>query len=328
MPIIRRKFLQLAGAGVVAGALPGAARAESPYPSHSVRVIVPVAAGGPSDVIARMIGQKLSDRLGQTFYIENIPAGASNVGTAIAAKAPADGYTIAMISSSFVINPSLYAKLSFDPVRDFAPVMLVATSPHVLSVNPSLPVRDVKELIALVKANPGKYSYASAGVGQSAHLAAELFKLEYGLDLLHVPFNGGAPAIMSTIGGHTPIAFNALPTSATAIKDGKLRALAVTSRERAPEFPEVPTFAEAGVPNQVSDFINGIVAPAGTSREIVDLLHREIVSALAARDVKDRLAQIGFVPAPNSPDEFQAQVKAEIARWAKVIHDAKIGRVE
>ena len=328
MPIIRRKFLQLAGAGVVAGALPGAARAESPYPSHSVRVIVPVAAGGPSDVIARMIGQKLSDRLGQTFYIENIPAGASNVGTAIAAKAPADGYTIAMISSSFVINPSLYAKLSFDPVRDFAPVMLVATSPHVLSVNPSLPVRDVKELIALVKADPGKYSYASAGVGQSAHLAAELFKLEYGLDLLHVPFNGGAPAIMSTIGGHTPIAFNALPTSATAIKDGKLRALAVTSRERAPEFPEVPTFAEAGVPNQVSDFINGIVAPAGTSREIVDLLHREIVSALAARDVKDRLAQIGFVPAPNSPDEFQAQVKAEIARWAKVIHDAKIGRVE
>jgi len=328
MPIIRRKFLQLAGAGVVAGALPGAARAESPYPSHSVRVIVPVAAGGPSDVIARMIGQKLSDRLGQTFYIENIPAGASNVGTAIAAKAPADGYTIAMISSSFVINPSLYAKLSFDPVRDFAPIMLVATSPHVLSVNPSLPVRDVKDLIALVKANPGKYSYASAGVGQSAHLAAELFKLEYGLDLLHVPFNGGAPAIMSTIGGHTPIAFNALPTSATAIKDGKLRALAVTSRERAPEFPEVPTFAEAGVPNQVSDFINGIVAPAGTSREIVDLLHREIVSALAARDVKDRLAQIGFVPAPNSPDEFQAQVKAEIARWAKVIHDAKIGRVE
>ena len=328
MPIIRRKFLQLAGAGVVAGALPGAARAMSPYPSHSVRVIVPVAAGGPSDVIARMIGQKLSDRLGQTFYIENIPAGASNVGTAIAAKAPADGYTIAMISSSFVINPSLYAKLSFDPVRDFAPIMLVATSPHVLSVNPSLPVRDVKDLIALVKANPGKYSYASAGVGQSAHLAAELFKLEYGLDLLHVPFNGGAPAIMSTIGGHTPIAFNALPTSATAIKEGKLRALAVTSRERAPEFPEVPTFAEAGVPNQVSDFINGIVAPAGTSREIVDLLHREIVSALAARDVKDRLAQIGFVPAPNSPDEFQAQVKAEIARWAKVIHDAKIGRVE
>ena len=328
MPIIRRKFLQLAGAGVVAGALPGAARAMSHYPSHSVRVIVPVAAGGPSDVIARMIGQKLSDRLGQTFYIENIPAGASNVGTAIAAKAPADGYTIAMISSSFVINPSLYAKLSFDPVRDFAPIMLVATSPHVLSVNPSLPVRDVKELIALVKADPGKYSYASAGVGQSAHLAAELFKLEYGLDLLHVPFNGGAPAIMSTIGGHTPIAFNALPTSATAIKEGKLRALAVTSRERAPEFPEVPTFAEAGVPNQVSDFINGIVAPAGTSREIVDLLHREIVSALAARDVKDRLAQIGFVPAPNSPDEFQAQVKAEIARWAKVIHDAKIGRVE
>jgi len=327
MPLIRRKFLQLAGAGIVAGALPRAARA-APYPSRPVRVIVPVAAGGPSDVIARLIGQKLSDQLGQNFYVENIPAGASNVGTGIAAKAAPDGYTIAVISSSFVVNISLYAKLPYDPLRDFVPVMLVATSPHVLTVTPSLPARDVKELIALVKANPGKYSYASAGVGQSAHLAAELFKLEYGLDLLHVPFNGGAPAVTSTIAGHTPIAFNALPTAAVVIKDGKLRALAMTSRERAPAFPDVPTFAEAGVPNQVSDFINGIVAPAGTSHEIIDLLHRETARALAAQDVKDRLAQIGFMPAPNSPGEFRAQVKAEIARWAKVIHDANIRHVE
>jgi tripartite-type tricarboxylate transporter receptor subunit TctC len=327
MPLMRRQFLHLAGASIAAGALPRVARAER-YPSRPVRVIVPVAAGGPSDVIARVIGQKLSDRLGHHFYVENMPSGASNVGTGVAAKAPADGHTIAVISSAFVINTSLYTKIPYDPIKDFVPIMLVATSPHVLTVNPSLPAHTVKEFIALVKANPGKYSYASAGAGQSAHLAAELFKLEYGLDLLHVPFNGGAPAIMSTIAGHTPIAFNALPSAATVIKDGKLRALAVTSSTRAPEFPDVPTFTEVGVANQVSNFINGIVAPAGTSREIVDLLHRETVQALAAQDVKDRLAQIGFIPAPNSPDEFQTQVKAEIARWAKVIHDAKIGRVE
>ena len=165
-------------------------------------------------------------------------------------------------------------------------------------------------------------------MGQSAHLAAELFKLEYGLDLLHVPFNGGAPAIVSTIAGHTSIAFNALPTAATFIKEGKVRALAVTSSTRAPEFPDVPTFTEVGVANQVSNFINGIVAPAGTSREIVDLLHREVVGVLVLPDVKQRLSVIGFTAAPNSPEEFQAQIKADIARWAKVIRDANIKRVE
>jgi tripartite-type tricarboxylate transporter receptor subunit TctC len=319
--------MQFAAATLATAILPNTACGDG-YPARPVRLIVPVAAAGPSDVIARLIGQKLSDRWAQSFYVDNLPTGASNVGTALAAKAPADGHTIAIISSSFVINTSLYAKLAYDPLRDFAPIMLVATSPHVLTVNPSIPVQNVQELIALVKANPGKYSYASAGVGQSAHLAAEMFKLAYGLDLLHVPFNGGAPAVTATIAGHTPIAFNALPTAATFIKEGKLRALAVTSSTRAPEFPDVPTFAEAGVPNQVSDFIIGMVAPAGTPRDIVDQLHRETVRVLALPDIKNRLAQIGFTAAPNSPDEFHSFITSEIARWAKVIREADIKRVE
>jgi tripartite-type tricarboxylate transporter receptor subunit TctC len=232
------------------------------------------------------------------------------------------------VTPSFVINPSLYAKLAYDPIKDFTAVALAVTSPHVLVVNPSLPAHSVKELVALVKANPGKYSYASAGTGQSAQLACELFKLAFGLDLLHVPFNGGAPAMNSTIGGHTPIAFNALPSAAALIKEGKLRALAVTSGQRAPEFPDVPTLAEAGVPGQESLFFQGVVAPAGTPKEIVDQLYREIAKILVRPEVKERLAAIGFGVSISPPEEFQAQIKSEMARWAKVIHDANIKRIE
>ncbi len=208
-----------------------------------------------------------------------------------------DGYTLLIVTPSFVINPSVYAKLAYDPIKDFTPVMLAVTSPHVLIVNPSFPAKTVKELVALAEANPGKYSYASAGTGQSAQLAAELFKLAFGLDIVHVPFNGGAPAMNSTVGGHTPIAFNALPSAAALIKEGKLRALAVTSAERAPEFPDVPTLAEAGAPGQVSLFFQG-------------------------------LAAIGFAVTVSSPEEFQAQIKSETARWAKVIREADIKKIE
>jgi tripartite-type tricarboxylate transporter receptor subunit TctC len=250
------------------------------------------------------------------------------VGSATAAKSPPDGYTLLVVTPSFVINPSLYAKLAYDPIRDFAPVILAVASPHVLLVNPSFPAKNVKELVALAKANPGKYSYASAGTGQSAQLAAELFKLAFGLDIVHVPFNGGAPAVNSTMGGHTQMAFNALPSAAALIKEGKLRALAVTSGERAPEFPDVPTLAEAGAPGQESLYFQGIVAPAGTPKDIVDQLYREIEKILARPDVKDRLAAIGFGVTIRSPEEFQVQLKAEAARWAKVIRDANIKRIE
>ena len=323
----RRRFLRLAGA---AAGLPLAARmtAAQAYPTRPVRIIVPFTAGGPATVMAHVIAQPLSESWGQSFYVENLPTGASNVGSATAAKSPPDGYTLLVVTPSFVINPSLYAKLAYDPIRDFTPVILAVASPHVLLVNPSFPAKNVKELVALVKANPGKYSYASAGTGQSAQLAAELFKLAFGLDIVHVPFNGGAPAVNSTMGGHTQMAFNALPSAAALIKEGKLRALAVTSGERAPEFPDVPTLAEAGAPGQESLFFQGIVAPAGTPKDIVDQLYREIEKILARPDVKDRLAAIGFGVTISSPEEFQVQLKAEAARWAKVIRDANIKRIE
>jgi len=326
MQPLRRRFLSLACA---AAALPVATIAAAQnYPTRPVRIIVPFAAGGPATVLAHVIAQPLTETFGQSFYVENLPTGASNVGTATAAKAPPDGYTLLIVTPSFVINPSLYPRLTYDPIRDFTPVMLAVTSPHVLIVNPAFPANSLQELIALAKANPGKYSYASAGTGQSAQLAAELFKLAFGLDIVHVPFNGGAPAMNSTIGGHTPMAFNALPSAAALIKEGKLRALAVTSGARAPEFPDVPTLAEAGAPGQESLFFQGIVAPAGTPKHIVDQLYREIDKILARPDVTERLAAIGFAVTVSSPEEFQAQIKSETARWAKVIRDANIKTIE
>src|SRR5262249_33461809 len=209
------------------------ARAQS-YPARSVRIIVPFQAGGPATVLAHLIAQPLTEAWGQSFYVENLPTGASNVGTATAAKSPPDGYTLLIVTPSFVINPSMYAKLAYDPIKDFTPVMLAVTSPHVLVVNPSFPAKSVKELITLAKANPGKYSYASAGTGQSAQLAAELFKLAFGLDLLHVPFNGGSPAMNSTVGGHMPVAFHALPSAACPSQVGTRRTLALALGQCAP----------------------------------------------------------------------------------------------
>jgi tripartite-type tricarboxylate transporter receptor subunit TctC len=293
-----------------------------------VRIIVPYAAGSAVDIIARLIGQRLSESLGQQFYIENLPTGSANVGTSVAAHAPADGYALLFVSPTLIINPSLYAKISYDPIKDFAPITLVATSPNALVVHPSVPATDVRQLIALVKANPGKYSYATAGVGQATHLAGEQFKLAFGLDLVHVPFNGGGPAVNATLGGHTPIAFLALPVAVSHIKEGKLRALAVTSVKRAPELPDVPTLAEAGVPNQESEFITGLLAPTGTPRDIIERLYREIARIVAMPDVKERLAAIGCSAVANSPDEFRDWIKGEVPRWAKVIQQAHIQRVE
>jgi tripartite-type tricarboxylate transporter receptor subunit TctC len=320
-----RSLLLLAGVAAVAASSTAWSQA---YPSHPVRVIVSAAAGGPSDVIGRIVAQKLSERLGQQFYVENVPTAAGNVAVGIVAKAAPDGYTLLSPTSSVVINPSLYSSLSWDTLRDFAPVTLAAASPHVLTVNPDLPVHSVAELIALVRANPGKYSYASPGTGTTGQLAGELFRVSLGLDLIHVPFNGAAPAVLSTIGGHTPIMFSALPSAAANIKDGKLRALAVTSAKRYPEFPDVPTLAEAGVPDQVSEFIACILAPAGTPKPVIDTLYREIARMIVLPDVKERLSAIGFTPVANTPEEFGVELKAEVARWAKVIHDAKIPKIE
>jgi len=324
---VRRSFLCLAGVAVAVSALPPVASAQT-YPARPVRIIVPFAAGGPTDVIARMIAHKLSDRWNKQIFVENIPAGASNVGTAAAAKAPPDGYTLVVVTTGFVINPSLYAKLSYDPIKDFAPITLVADSPHVLVVHPSLPVSSVKELVDLVKASPGRYTYASPGTGQSGQLAAELFKRTLGLDLGHVPYNGAAPAIMSAIGAHTPIAFVALPSAAASIKDGTLRALAVTGSKRSAAFPDVPTMAEAGIPDQESVFIEGILFPAGTPKAIIDLWYREVARIVTLPGVREGLTALSFEPVVNTPEEFGSWIKAQIPRWADVIRDANIQRFE
>ena len=325
--LARRQFLRFASFAAVYAAGASAAWPQA-YPSRPVRMIVPFAPGGSVDIIGRIVAQKLADSLGGQFYVENIPTGATNVANAMTAKSPPDGHTILFVTSSFVINPSYYRKINYDAIKEFAPIALMAFSPHVLTVNLSIPVTNVKELIALVKQNRAKYSYASAGTGQSAQLAAELFKLAYGLDIVHVPFNGGAPAMAATIGGHTQIAFNALPSAASFIKDGKVRPLAMTSAKRDPEFPDVPTFAEAGVPNQESAFFVGAVVPVGTAPDIINLLNRELVRIIALPDVKEKLNFIGYTPETDTPEEFAAMMKSEIERWAKVIRESKIQQVE
>jgi len=317
----RRDFIRTVGGAAVAWPL--AASAQS-YPTKPVRILVPFAPAGPTDVFARLLIQKLSQSLGQQFYVENQVGAGGNIGMGNAARAAGDGYTIVFVSTSFIVNPSLYPKIPYDPYKDFAPVTLAAVSPNVLTVHPSLPVTSVKELIAYIKANPGKLSFASAGLGTTPHLSGELFKLSQGLDLVHVPFNGSAPAIQSVLAGHTPIAFTVVTPAVPQIKTGKLRALAVTTPNRSSALPEVPTLAEAGLPDQEADTMQGILVPAGTPKAIIDLLRRAIVQAMAFADVKERMAMLGFDSVASTPEEFAARIKLEIPKWAKVIRDGNI----
>jgi len=292
------------------------------YPAHPVRLIVPFAAAGPTDVIARIVAQKLSDAWGQQVYIENLPGAGGNTGIANAAKSKPDGYTILVVSTGFIVNPSMYAKVPYDPLKDFSPITLVAASPNVISAHPSFPAKTLKELIELVKAHPGTYSFAQPATGSTPHLAGELLKQKYGLDLVTVPFNGAGLAINSTIGGHTPIAFTALPPAMSNIKEGKLHGIAVLSTRRS--LPDVPTNVEAGVPDLESDTLTGIVAPAGTPNEIIERWHRDIVQMIAMPDVKERLESLGFVPAANTPQEFEQRLKTEMEKWGKVVRDANV----
>jgi tripartite-type tricarboxylate transporter receptor subunit TctC len=323
MSLARRQFLQAAACAAFSMPFARVATAQA-YPSRSVKVVVPVGAGGANDTSTRLIAQKLSESLKQQFYVENIVGAGGNIGMGQAMKAAADGYTVLSVAPSFVINPTLNPKTPFDPVRDFAPVTLMCATPTVVVAHDSLGARNVKELIALLKANPGKFSYSSAGTGTPAHLAGELFKADYGVDIIHVPFTGGGPAMNSTIGGHTPISFPALSTAAPSILGGKVRGLAVMSPKRSSTLPDVPTMVEAGFGDQQADVFVGILLPSGSPRPVVDLLHREIVKALALAEVKEKLATLGFEPIGNSPDEFGAWIKGEVAKWAKVIRGANI----
>jgi tripartite-type tricarboxylate transporter receptor subunit TctC len=294
------------------------------YPNKPVKMIVPFAAGGPTDVIARIVAQKLSEAWGQQVVTENMPGAGGNTGVAMAARSPADGYTILVVSTGFLVNPSMYAKVPYDPIKDFSPVTLVAASPNVVFVNPAVPAKTLKELVDVIKANPGKYSFSQPATGSTPHLAGELFKLRYAPDLVVVPFPGAAPAVSATLGGHTPIGFTALPPAMNNIKEGKLRGLALLATRRSQFLPDVPTNAEAGIPDLESDTLTGVVAPAGTPKELIDKWRDAIAKMVAEPDVKQRLEALGFVPVASTPDEFGERIKVEIAKWGKVVRDANI----
>ena len=323
MIVLRRHVLRLAGG---AAALPLFTRATwaQGYPARPVRVIVPVGPGGQSDTATRLVAQKLSENLKQQFYVENLAGAGGNIGMGAAARAPGDGYTILAAGGSFVVNPTLYARIPYDPIRDFAPVSLLCASPHVLAVHPSVPADTLQAFVALAKANPGKFSYGSAGVGTPAHLAGELFTHAFGVDITHVPFGGGGPAVVSTLGGHTPLVFSALPTAAPHVKAGAIRALGMMSTARSSVLPDVPTMAEMGTPGLEAVVATGFLVRAGTPREVVDLLHREIVKVLAPAEARERLAALGFDTVGGTPEEFAAWIAAEIPKWGKVVRGANI----
>jgi tripartite-type tricarboxylate transporter receptor subunit TctC len=297
------------------------------YPNRPVRVVVGFTPGGPTDVIARLIAQGLSESLGQQFFVENISGAGGNIAAGQVARVAPDGYTIMAISTGFMVNPSLYAKVPYDPIKDFSAVSLVAVSPNVVVVNPSVPAKTLPELVQLIRDHPGKYSYAGPGVGSTPHLGGELFRLTYKLDLVHVPFAGAAPAVQSTMAGHTPIAFTALPSSLAAVQSGQVRAIGIAATERAEGIPDVPTFTEQGVNDQNADTLTGIVAPAATPKEIVQLLSREIAKSVARPEIREKLATLGFKPVANTPEEFAARIKLEIEKWGKVVRDANL-RIE
>jgi len=323
MRLPRRQFLEmLAGASAIA-ASPVLARGDA-YPSRPVRVIVPFAPGGPADILARIVSQKLTQDLKQRFYIENQTGAGGNLGMSNGARAAPDGHTITVVGTSFVVNPSLYAKIPYDPYADFAPVTLAAISPNVLVVHPSIPVNNVKELIVFLKANSGKYSFAHPGVGTTPQLAGELFKLSQKIDLVAVPFGGSAPAIQSALAGHTPIAFTVLTPAVPLIKEGKLRALAVTTARRSPALPDVPTLAEAGLPDQESDTILGVLVPAQTPQDIVALLYRSIKAGMDALYVREKMDALGFDPVVSTPEAFAMRIRGDVEKWAKVIEQAHI----
>ena len=295
------------------------------YPAKPIRVLVGFPAGGTSDILARVVAQKLTEAWGQQVVIDNRPGAGGNIATELAAKAVADGYTLLVSpGSTLTSNPAVYSKVPFDPVKDFAPVTIIAGVPNALVVHPSLPVKNVKELIALAKSRPGQLAYASTGAGQSTHLSAELFKLMAGVNLIHVPYKGSAPALTDIVAGQVSVMFDNMPSCLPFIKSGRLRPLAVTSARRSAALPALPTVAEAGLPGFEVTVWFAVLAPAATPREIVNRLNAEIVSALKTPDMRERLAQQGAEPMGNTPEEFAAVIKRDLAKWAKVVRDAGI----
>jgi tripartite-type tricarboxylate transporter receptor subunit TctC len=321
MTLPRREFLHLAIAALAAA--PGTARGQA-YPDRPVRMIVPYAPGGPTDVITRLVAQRLSDDVGRQFFVENVGGAGGNIGMGRAAKSAPDGYTTLVVNPSYAINPTLYDKVPYEFERDFDPVTLMVATTLVIAAHPSVPAGSLEELVALIKGSPGKYSYASPGTGTPGHLVGEIFRLSLGLDLVHVPFNSAGLAVASSVAGHTPICFASPSPAAQQVHDGKLRGLAVTSKTRSQALPDVPTTAEVGYPAVAGDNWQAVVVPAGTPKEIVGFLHRAIVKIIELPDIRSRLATLGFEPVASTPDEFARHLRSEFDTWAKVIRASNI----
>jgi tripartite-type tricarboxylate transporter receptor subunit TctC len=317
MKLSRRHFLHLAAGTAAFAAVSRIARAQA-YPTRPVRVIVPYAPSGPSDILARLMGQWLSERLGQPFVIDNRPGAGGNIGTEAAVKASPDGYTLLLVATNSAINATLYEKLNFNFIRDIAPVATFIRQPLIVLVNPSFPAKTVPEFIAYAKASPGKINMASPGTGTGPHVAGELFKMMTGVDMVHVPYRGGGPALTGLLGGQVQVAFIGSVASIEYIRTGKLRALAVTTSKRSETLPDIPTMADF-VPGYEASSWFGVGAPRGTPVEIVDKLNREINAALADSKMKARLADLGGMVFAGSPADFGKLIAAETQKWAKVI---------
>jgi tripartite-type tricarboxylate transporter receptor subunit TctC len=294
------------------------------YPDRPVRVLVPFPTAGGTDILARLFLQKVSERLGANFVIDNRAGAGGTIGTEIVAKAPPDGYTILVCSSSHTINPSVYKKLGYDPIRDFAPVTMLASGPGLLVVHPSVPAKNVKELIAVAKSKPGQLIYASAGNGTPPHLAAELFKSMAGIDMVHIPYKGNVPAFLDLISGAVQVSFPTITSGLPQVRAGKLRGLGVTSKERSSVMPEVPTIAESGLPGYESTTWYGMLAPAGTPATIVRTLHDQMVAVLKLEDIREKLLVQGLEPVGNTPAEFSSIIASELTKWRKVVTAAGI----
>jgi tripartite-type tricarboxylate transporter receptor subunit TctC len=322
MKLLRRQFLHLAGGAAALPALSGFSWAQA-YPARPVRIIVPVAPGGALDIIARLMGQWLSDRLGQSFVIENRPGGATNIGVEAVVHSAPDGYTLLLVPGSVTANATLFPKLNFNFIRDIAPIAMISQLPLVMEVNLSVPAKTVPEFIAWAKANPGKVSMASGGTGSTSHIGGELLKLRTGIEMQHVPYRGGAPAVTDLLGGQVQVYFSPLPESIETIRAGKLRALAVTTATRSAALPDVPTVGESIQGFEASTW-QGIGAPKNTPADIVDRLNKEINAGLADPTIKARLADLGSMPTPMSPSDFGKYIVDETEKWGKVIREANI----
>jgi tripartite-type tricarboxylate transporter receptor subunit TctC len=294
------------------------------YPAKFVRFIVPYAPGGSSDVLARTLAQKLGASLGQTFVIDNRPGAGSMLGTDIAAKATPDGYTIILSDMPHTINPSIYPKVPYDPIKDFAPITTVGVSPMFLFVNPALKAQNVKDFIAIAKAQPGKIAIASGGTGATTHLMAELLQSHAGIQLTHVPYKGAGPALADVVAGQIPATFTSMATAAPFAQAGRLRILGVTSAKRLPAYPDVPTFNESGVAGLIVEHWWGVMAPAAVPRPVVDKLHAALVDAVDSPDVRERFTVLAVEPRTNSPQQFRALLESDVKRWAQVVRDAGI----